>query len=280
MKTSPRIRISLVLIASVFCSHFAGCSAWSNSDAYSGVARLPHPVMPKDSVGVEVASVTFDAKDVQLLRNVLLELDEQVLDPNLRRQMARNGLVGGSVGSHLPSIIRLLLMEAADRRTHPTAENQVDTADQQRFVQCRPGQRKGIGLWSMVDVLTLQHDDGEFLVPVQYQNATVLLGMRCRQTTGTSALVSLTPEIKHGVLRQKFVVQDSSTYRASEQETVEHPELSMTFPLAAGETLLLTCNELEDTLGQRMFQNATGTRQKILLVRLAQTQVDLSFEDE
>ena len=132
----------------------------------------------------------------------------------------------------------------------------------------------------MVDTLTLLQDDGEFRVPVHYQNATALFGMQCRQTSGNAAIVTLTPEVKHGPLRQKFVVQNSSIHRASEQETIEYSALNMSFPLAAGETLLLTCNELEDLLGQRMFQNETGLRQKMLLVRLAQTQVDLSFGDE
>ena len=279
MGKTARTPLSVLLIASLLGS-FVGCSAWSNSDAYSGVARLPHPVMPKDSVGIEIATVTFDATDRSLLEKVLLELDEQVLDPHLRRQMSRNGFVGGLLGTQLPSSIQVLLLEAADRRTHPTAENQVDTADQQRFVQCRPGQRKGIGLWSTANVMTLQQDDGEFLVPVQYQNATALFGMRCRQTSSSTAIVTLTPEIKHGPLRQKFIVQNSSIHRSSEQETTEYSDLNMGFPLASGETLLLTCNELEDLLGQRMFQNETGTRQKMLLVRLAQTQVDLSFGDE
>lgn len=280
MSKNAQTPILFVLLASLLGWSTIGCSAWNNNPEYAGVARLPQPMLPKDSVGVEIATVTFDATNKQLLQEILLELDEQVLDANLRGLMARNGFVGGSLGSHLPTSIQLLLMEAADRRMHPTAENQVDTADLQRFVQCRPGQRKGIGLWSTVDLMTLQQDKGDFLVPVQYASATALLGLRCQQTSGGSALVTLTPEIKHGSLRQKFVVQNSSIHRASEQETLEYKELEMTFPLVSGETLLLTCNDREAMLGQRTFQNELGTRQKILLIRLAQTQVDLSFGDE
>lgn len=257
-----------------------GCANWNTNAELSGVARLPQTRMSKNSVGVEIATITFDSSNTRLLDDILVDVDEQLIDPNQRRFLSRNGLIGGALGTQLPAPIQLLLMESADRREHPTAENQVDAADQQRFVQVRTGKQKQVPLWPAVGNLTLMHYDGELDVPELFDAATSLFSLRCKPTGGRSAIVSLTPQIQHGPLRQQYVAGDNSFHMAAAQETAEFADLEMKLPISSGETLLFTCNQRKGRIGQSLFRNATGTRQKILLVRLAQTQVDLSFEDE
>lgn len=257
-----------------------GCSTWKTPDELSGPARLPQTRMSKDSVGVEIATITFDTRDVSIPDGIRLELDEQVLDPNQRRHLSLNGIVGGSLGTHLPSQIQLLLMESAYRREHPTAENQVDAADQQRFVQIREGKKVRIDFWPAIGNLSLMHHDGELDVPDLFEQATSFFTLRSKPNGANSALVTLTPEIQHGPLRQQYVAGQNSFHMAAAQETAKFAGAEMVLPISSGETLLFTCNQLKGKLGQAMFRNATGTRQKILLIRLAQTQVELSFEDE
>jgi|GEM_PF-5908505 len=257
-----------------------GCSTWKTADELPGPARLPQTRMSKNSVGVEIATITFDASDSNLLDRLRLELDEQVLDPNQRRHLSQNGIVGGSLGTHLPAQIQLLLMESADRREHPTAENQVDAADQQRFVQIREGKQVRVALWPAVGSLSVMHHDGGLGVPEIFEQATASIELRCKPSGGNSALAILTPEIQHGQLRQQYVAGQSSFHMTSAQETTKFTDAEMDIPISSGETLMFTCNQLDGKLGQAMFRNATGTRQKILLIRLAQTQVELSFEDE
>ena len=257
-----------------------GCSTWHQGDIVQSVPRLPQAQMSRNSVGVEIATVTFDAANQDLLQSIRQELDEQVLDADLRRHLANNGFVAGSLGPQLPSAIQVLLMEAADRREHPTAENQVDAPDQQRYVHCRAGVRRGIGLWGAAEKLKLRHHQGELVIPKNFDDATMTFGMRCKQSGRSVADISLRPELKHGPIRQKYVIESGSSYWAAQQDTIDFADLEMKFAVASGETVLITCTNQAEMLGTRMFRNQEGTRQKILLVRLAQTQVDLTFEDE
>lgn len=269
--------MAVVSFASIAC--IAGCSTWKTNESLT-VPRLPRSQMSPDSVGVEIASVTLNTSDTQTLRSILLQLDEQVVDANMRRHLAQNGLVAGALGTQLPSEIQLLLLEAADRREYPTAINQRDPPDQQRFVQTRAGKRVGIGLWQAMDQLEAKHHDGELVIPDVFKNAAPQMGMRCRQVGSNTALVRLLPEIEHGLVRQKYVVEGESFHIESRQDRAEYKDLEIGIQLRSGETLLVTCTDDKDKLGQKFFRNAANTKQKILLVRLAQTQVDFSFSDD
>lgn len=243
-------------------------------------ARLPKTKMSKDSVGIEIATVTLDASQTHLLPNILAELDEQVLDPNFRRHLAQNGFVAGSLGTQLPAGVQLLVLEASYRRDHPTAESQRESPDQQRFVQCRAGKRIGIGLWNSRAIAEAKHHDGELVAPGMFENAVSRFAMRCRQTGPGVAAVELTPEMEHGELKQKYVVDGGSFHMESRRDSEVFEDLKLPFEIRAGETLMVTCNGQTDMLGQDFFLNTDKTKQKILLVRLAQTQVDVSFGDE
>ena len=267
---------ALILVAVV--TSF-GCSMW-NSDEVPGVPRLPRTKMSPDSVGIEVATVTLDASNIHLLDEIRSELDEQVLLPEQRRHLSRNGLIGGLIGTQLPTPLPLLLLESASRREHPTAESFAEMPDQQRFVQCRAGKRVGVGLWMSDEHLPVRHDDGEMAVSESFAQPICQVGVRCEQDGNGTIDVHLTPEIEHGPLRQEFVADNGAFHVEAKRARKSYDDLEMSFELAPGEILLVTCTAEDDMLGQRIFRNSTSTKQKLLLIRLAQIQIDVAFEEE
>lgn len=268
------------LLSSWIVLVLAGCSTW-NANESTSLARLPKTRMSRDSVGIEIATVTLDSERMGMLESIVAVLDEQVISPGTRRHLARNGFRGGILGTQLTEEIELLLLEAAERRLRPTAESYQEGTDQQRFVQCRAGKRVDVGLWGAQRLLETKHDDGDFTTPDAYAQAACQMAVQCKPDDLGGCQVQLTPEIEHGPPRQKYVVDGSSFHVETRRERAVFEDLKMRFPLQPGETLIVTCNQLaEPRLGQNFFQNATSTKQKLLLIRLAQTQIELSFDDE
>lgn len=267
------MRFLIILLLGV-----TGCSTWKATEQ-AAAPRLPQTRMSPDSVGVEVATVTLDADNFHLLEGIVAELDEQVIDPETRRHLAQNGFRGGLLGQQLPSEVQLLLLEAADRREHPTAETVNEFPDQQRFIQCRPDKKVCITLWGSVPRLAVKHNDGELIVTEELLDAACKFGLRCKANGPDGTTVTLIPEIEHGQLKHKYVVDGSSFHIEARRDEQAYDDLKTSFFIRSGETLLLTCNEAEDLVGQTFFRNSTRTKQKLLLVRLAQTQVHVKFED-
>lgn len=264
---------ALLLAAVLLC----GCSTWRVDEA-SSTPRLPQTQMSRNSVGLEVATVTLDAKNYHLMDEIIHSLDELVMDATVRRHLAENGFRGGLIGSQLPSAIQLLLLEAADRRERPTAESFRELPDQQRFVQCRSGKRIDVPLWGTIPVAEIKHNDGELTITDTLQMAACKLGLFSEPADDNGARITLKPYIEHGSLRQQYVVEGGTFHMEAGRDEAAYDDLEMEFILRSGETLLITCTEDESMLGQTFFRNSDGTKQKLLLVRLAQTQIDVSFD--
>ena len=292
----PRRRLKMRFLAACMLGLMAvaGCSTWKSSESNS-LPRLPRARMSKDSVGIEIATVTFDVDDGRILSSIRRELDEQIMAPEKRRQLARNGLVAGKIGSQIPEPLKLLLVEAEHKRSHPTTQAMVDGPDEQRFVQSRAGKRLGVKLWPRSNTWSATYDDGELTSDESYQDALREIGVFCTAGENSSATIKLIPDVEHGPLKQKYVAQRGSFYAEARRERVTYDELAMNFQLRAGEILLVTCEAAKPTstlvqgkiveqpdtrLGLKFFRDASATKQKLLLVRLAQAQIDVSFNDE
>lgn len=273
MRISPTIFTVLWVATTV-----TGCSVWTTQESFSSVPVLPRPQMSRDSVGLEIATVTLDHSDGREFAAILGELDEQVMPADTRRHLAANGLRAGSFDTQLPDPIRLLLMEAGYRREHPTAETYFGGQEQQRFIQCRANKRYTVPVWQAVEALKVRHFDGDTTLETRYENPLCRMAVRCTASSDQHAVVELVPEIEHGQLKQAFVSEGSSFHLEARRDHDVFADLIMEIQLRPGETAMVTCNDAEQSFGQSFFRNGEMTKQRILLVRLAQTQLDDMFE--
>lgn len=235
--------------------------------------------MSKKSIGLEVATVTLQADQLGMLPEIFSRLDEQVLAPESRQLLSLNGIRAGVLGVQLPESVNLLLIEAADRRRHPTAETQ-PIEDDLRFVQCREKKGADAKLWGIRDVAA-KFNDGEVAATETLSQAECLMRLFGVPQGGAGATIRVIPEIEFGPLRQKYVVQDNAFHMEAKRDQRSYEDLEMEIPLRSGEVMMVTCNPAsEDSLGRAFFFDHSQQSQKLLLVRLVQTQIDDLFESE
>lgn len=273
IRTLQRLRY-LGVVALLAC---CGCSTWTVPVTIHGSPKLPRPQMSRDSVGIQIATVTLNHTHGSALESVLQELDEQVLAMDRRRHLAKNGIRAGSFDTQLPAPIQLLLLEAADRREHPTAESFQGVQDQQRFVQCKADKRYSVPIWSTAGRLELTHFDDDTSSDQAFDEALCQMVVRCTPQEGEGATIRLTPEVEHGRLKQAFISEGTSFHLEARRDRQTFDDLTIELMLRPGETAMVTCSNEEDGLGQRFFRNGDRTAQKVLLVRLAQTQLGNLF---
>lgn len=278
LQSSSRVLIRQPVVAiMVFVNllFYGGCTAW-NAPNSSSAPRLPMAHMSSQSIGVEIATVTLQPDQAHLLSDIFSRLDEQVIAPEIRQTLVDNGFRAGLLGVQLPEPIIMLLMEAADRRRHPTAETQ-PYLDEQRFVQCRAQKSVPTKLWGVRD-LTTRFRNGEVTSVEEMSQAECLLNVFGVPQRNAGAAIRLIPEVAHGPIRQKYVVQDNAFHMEARRDRRTYHELAIELVLRPGEVLMVTCDtEPTKSLGRDFFLN--GNLQKLLLIRLTQTQIDDFFDD-
>lgn len=253
-------------------TQLASCSIWHATEASSPI-RLPNARMRSTSVGLEVATVTLQPEQQEWLTEIFSELDEQPLASAVRARLAQNGLRAGTLGTRIPESINLLLIEAADRRKHPTAENQ-SYGDELRFVQCRADSPVATDLWGIRDLAFASRFETMDLQETIRQ-AQCQLSLTASPKNG-GAQLHVVPEIVSGPMRQRYVVQDNAFHLEAGRDVRAFKELAVDVFLQPGEIFLMTNHQWpEDSLGKALFDVAG--RQKVMLVRLAQTQTDDLF---
>ena len=222
---------------------------------------------------MEVATVTVQPHQAALVAEIFRQVDEQVMDPELRQRLARNGFRGGILGGRIPDSLHLLLMEASDRRRHPTAETQA-FQDEQRFVQCRESKSYPASIWGSRQVAMVR-DDGHLKVREAYDQATCVMNVFGRPC-GDGAMVRVVPQVLHGPMRQRFVVEDNAFHMEAKRDERTYEDLAVEFAMRPGDVVMLTSHAAEDSIGRAFFESHGA--QKVLLIRLAQTQVSGLFD--
>ena len=89
-----------------------GCQVWQQADQPTSAMSLIEPA--EDQVVLDVSFVTVSASNEQLQQAVWNEADEQVLDNDLRRRLAANGMRCGILGQSAPAALQQLLLETKD----------------------------------------------------------------------------------------------------------------------------------------------------------------------
>jgi hypothetical protein len=92
------------------------------------------------------------------------------------------------------------------------------------------------------------------------------------------------PEIEHGPPRQRWIPGDGGDWRLeADRERNVFGGLTLDATLAPGQSFVVTCMpEMDGSLGHSFFTDDYGgtTQQKLVLIRLAQSQLDVLFDTE
>ncbi|HZN36066.1 MAG TPA: hypothetical protein VFB80_19685 [Pirellulaceae bacterium] len=260
----------------------SGCARWVTTKV-EPPSQLPQVKAAADAVMLDVAFVKQPAADVDSYDAIWAAADEQVLSTDLRRRLAANGLRAGVFGQDLPAPLRELL-------DNPTAESQGQEADAEggegagsrRHLQVRTGVWKKVYASQTQPLLAVLLHTGGSVHGHQLTSAQCLFGLKTYPKGDGRVKLDLTPEIEHGELKPKFIRSEAQLVQSIGRDRLMLDELRIEALLSPGQWLLLSTTRDVKGLGENFFVDTPSgaVRRTLLLVRVAQTQLDDLFAPE
>lgn len=243
------------------------------------------------SVSLETAFVRFTYGDPEINRTLWSEIDELQLPPDLRRRLAANGFRAGLIGGQLPAALERL-MQPGQAPAPTSAEANVADLVHEPVVRSRRLQvREGQAPAPRIIVTGEQQPHPELTVLVRsdvgevngrsFHAARGLFTVSVFPLADGRVRVELLPEVEHGEPRKQFVLQGEGYAKLEFRPATEvFSDLRLAATLAPGQILVVgPWPDRPGTLGHHYLSEPLSgpTVQKLLLVRLAQTQHDDLF---
>ena len=261
----------------------AGCRSVPTGGEVDREPLLPLPRMSSDSVALEIAFVDVPTDDAGWSDRLWQQVDEQHLTPEFRRNMQSNGFRCGIVGVQLPQELRQQL----DRFQNASSRLLAEMAQGGKFrpknrrLQLREGSQSEIVTSGLRDSLVVLIHEGDQVVGRTFQEAQTVFDLRAYPQGDGSATIHLTPHIQYGPPRQKWIGRDGMFQREVARKAQVFDDLTIKSNLLPGQTMMVTSFEMSRSLGGNFFRNAESDAvQKMLLIRLAQSQHDDLFDFE
>ena len=253
------------------------------------VAKSRSPLAParmsEDAVALDIFFVRFPIDSEEANQTLWEEIDEQHLPALLRQRLAENGFRAGVVAGPLPVALSNLMdlseKPVSTTQTHTTDLADLDTKPRvlRRYLPLRagkPGEIVASTTYSRLPVL--QCSAGE-LRGQTYLDAQAILAVQSRPQRDGRVLIELTPELHHGQPRQQWVTGQGTLMLETARPKQVYKDMAVSATLAPGGMLVLSAlPNRPGSLGHHFFTERDGAvEQKLLLVRLAQTQHDGVF---
>lgn len=275
----------LVALGVALCA--SGCATWQHPSAGQPPTQPPAP----ETVALDVIIARVPLGDSMANGAMWNEIDEQPLPAPLRRLMAANGLRAGVIGTRLPPALEELLKLSETPPSSDPVKQVVDFENapplNHRLVRIVSGRRTNIictgeaSRHAELPVLVREADGG--LRGRTYRQVMGLLATHATLAGDGCVRLELVPEIEHGEPRRRFEPSDGMMKIEFGPPHEKYDFLRMSLALSPGQMLLVTgMADRPGSLGYQFFMepDAQKPQQKLLLVRLAQTQYDDLFNGD
>jgi hypothetical protein len=276
MPSARRTLIPLLALLAI-----AGC-ATSLPKAKSPLAPAH---MSPDSVVLDMFTVRFPFGDPAVNEKLWDEIDEQAIPPDLRQRLSRNGFRVGIVSGQMPAELSKLL-ELASK---PAPNGQIEAVSvenlnadprvMRRHLPLRAGQPSEIlasGVYEQLPVLMCESGQ---LSGQTYNDAQGVFTVKSFPQPDGRVRLELTPEVQHGQPRQRWVGNQGMLRLDASRPKRIFADMAITADLSPGAMLVISSlANRPGSLGHHFFtQNDGRLEQKLLIVRLSQTQHDGLF---
>ncbi len=266
----------LALLAAV------GCTAPLQTKTRSPLVR---PQLSPDTIVLDVFTVRCPLGAPEANEKLWAEIDEQHIPADVRRMLALNGFRAGKVGNQIPVVLSQLL-ELNERPPPGDGTTTVELGQmaaeprvQRRHMPLRNAVRGEIVASEVYPELSvLISRPGDLCGQTYWQAQAVFAVVGLAQPDG-SVRLELTPELHHDMPRQRWVGDQGVLRLESCRPKKAFDEMAIAAKLAPGEMLVVGhLPNKPGSLGHHFFTICNGPpQQKILVVRLAQTQHDGLF---
>lgn len=281
-------RWTLILCAALLLGMAVGCAS---SISTQGKSPLSSPGLAADSVALEVTTLRFPLNDPEINGPLWNEIDEQQWPVEVRKQLSANGLRIGMLGSRLPT--RLEEMLKAEKPSAP-ASSEVKLVDfnsestaKGRFLQMRAGRPThfvctGEQVRHPELSILMRGDNGEVRGQT-YSKVMGFLALRAFPEGDGRVKIELVPSIEHGDPQRQYDPSEGMLRMEIRPNQEKYDSLRTESKLSSGQMLVVTAiPDRLGSLGYHFFteRNADRTMQKLVLIRLAQSQYDELFSLE
>lgn len=242
--------------------------------------------MSSDSVVLEIFSIRVPFGDPEVNGSLWQEIDEQQLSADLRTRLNQNGFRAGVVGNQIPAKLAELL-DVADKPALPASAGTVpapapvnlesESAPVRRHLQVRAGKRGVIVASDVYTEMPILLYQGGQVGGEPYYDARALFGLRPYPNRDGRVKLELVPEVEHGQTRRQWVAGQGTLRLDAGKPKRSFDDMGIAVTLSPGEMLVLTSlPNRPGSIGHYFFTTggAEATQQKILIIRLLQTQHD------
>jgi hypothetical protein len=256
-----------------------GCRLFETHDIATPSAAAIRAAAPSpDSITIEVLFVHIPDPQLARLDEVWLSADEQIIDPGVRRELARNGFRAGVIGPAPPRGLAELLQQEAGEPLPDSLWQSVPLDKRPTItghrLSMRPHKRLEVQLEPVHDLAPLFVGTDLGLAGREYPLAQGKYALQWTHLPGGRIQVEVTPELHHGLPTTRYVVGDGiDMNRQVTKECDVFKQLRIQVPLAAGQMLLISSDDQGGgSLGHffHWVPSPAGSQQRLVIVRLAQ----------
>jgi hypothetical protein len=239
-----------------------------------------------DSVKIEVIWARIPAGEQSPTDEDWTEIDETRIAPEIRRELANNGLRAGVISGKLPEAIAQALNHGkGDAHSAivngESTELTADAAVHGRVRQLKRHQRMEIQASQVFASLPLLVSNGRELGGRRYEQAQAIYSLEVDPHPDSTTLVELTPELHYGTPRMQWTGGDGGVlHQAPMREREVFDRLRVSVPLAPGDMLvLMSLPTSSSRLGQYFHtaDSGDGPQQKLILIRVADVPASNAF---
>lgn len=242
-------------------------------------------------------AVVFDAliahvpyNERELTSNLWNDVDEQDLDPNVRRSLNEQGFRVGVIGaSPPPSLTSILALKGRGLRS--AVEEEVDYANPgstlspisySKPINLRSGSKSVIEMRSDVvpSIPILERGKNGELIGKTYSDASPIFSVAIEQNSDGSVLFDVAPFLRYGAPQSTTRYQHGQLVRTQERPTKSFDQLRFSIALRPGQFLVIGASDSKTNALSRYFFSEGGEdfEQTILVLRLLVTQHDEQFD--
>lgn len=295
------MRFVLCLIV-VLTSLISGCAEWNQSPSV-GEFKLPKHRLSPDAVALELALAQIGESRVEQLEKLWQRLDQQEVPLAARKVLDLNGLRVAVIPAQMPAelgdILRPIEIEVDDLDEwqeelleqgllEPASPLKLHTKMQKRSGETSPVATSDV--WPQQSWIVRNGDQHTVGVGQDVQGAWNVTAF---PKGDGSVRLRLVPQIKHGVARPRIGVEEENFLFKTSQTELKLHELAVEVTILPGETVIVgPTSDLKD-LGRLFFRPGSRMKvddfrhskeesvpeleQRVLLIRLVQTQLDELF---
>jgi len=272
---------SLVILSLVS----SGCAAWlpSGEQPPPIIKGIRTPSLPTESVAIETILLRLAPDQASQLDDLWALIDEQIVSPDLRIRLDKNGLRIGKISGGLPSLLETWLREIEEKQDGDTLETTglaSDLANRSMHWRCRADVEKEINIRNVAEpnVTLFYHDE----VPKgkSLNSPRFFFTMTAMPASQAAAKLKLTPAVEFGELKSRVIVRDAALRPVSQREKIQFDDLQLQWVLNQGDCVVLGPSSDMRSLGAEFFQSQTIDHERepiLLLVRFSQSGSDGIF---